>query len=140
MYVCVYVCMVKLMIFTSYCLVPAPSITLNTTDDVYNVGILLSLRCDLLLKRENIDVNTIAAVKLYKNDIMKETRMIPVIAAREILTYRADFHFNNIKLSDSGIYKCEGFVDDDINSSFIIPSDVVEDYITVNVKSECSSF
>ena len=135
-----YVCMYKLMIFTSYCLVPTPSITLNTIDDVYNVGILLSLRCDLLLKKENVDVNTMATVKLYKNNIMKETRMISGDAAGESLTYSANFSFSSINISDSGIYKCEGFVDDDINSSFIIPSDVVEDYITVNVKSECSSF
>ena len=78
-----------------------------------------------------------ATIKLYNKDMLKETRMIPVITKVENLTYRADFHFSKIKLSDSGIYKCEGFVDDDINSSFIIPSDVVEDYITINVKSEC---
>ena len=78
-----------------------------------------------------------ATIKLYNKDMLKETRMIPVITKGENLTYRADFHFSEIKLSDSGIYKCEGFVDDDINSSFIIPSDVVEDYITINVKSEC---
>ena len=81
-----------------------------------------------------------ATIKLYKKDILRETRMIPVVTERENLAYRADFHFSNIKLSDSGIYKCEGFVDDDINSSFIIPSDVVEDYITINVKSECHRF
>ena len=78
-----------------------------------------------------------ANIKLYKKDILKETRMIPGITEGENVTYHADFHFSNINLSDSGIYKCEGFVDDDINSSFIIPSDVVEDYITINVKSEC---
>ena len=81
-----------------------------------------------------------ATIKLYKHDIFKETRMIPVVTEGENLTYHADFYFSNIKLSDSGIYKCEGFVDDDINSSFIIPSDVVEDYTTINVKSECHRF
>ena len=95
------------------------------------------LSCKIILKRENIDLNTMATIKLYYKDILRETRMIPVVTERENLTYHADFHFSNIKLSDSGIYKCEGFVDDDINSSFIIPSDVVEDYITINVKSEC---
>ena len=78
-----------------------------------------------------------ATIKLYKNDILEETRMIPVVTEGENLTYCADFHFSNIKLSDSGIYKCEGFVDNDINSLFITPSDVVENYTTVNVKSEC---
>ena len=77
-----------------------------------------------------------ATIKLYNKDILRETRMIPVVTEGENLTYHTDFHFSNINLSDSGIYKCEGFVDD-INSFFIIPSDVVEDYITVNVKSEC---
>ena len=81
-----------------------------------------------------------ATIKLYNRDILRETRMIPVVADGENLTYRADFHFSNIKLSDSGIYKCQGFVDADINSSFIIPSDVVEDYITINIKSECHRF
>ena len=95
------------------------------------------MSCKITLRRENIDVNTMATIKLYKKDILRETRMIPVVTEEENLTYHADFHFSNIKLSDSGIYKCEGFVDDDINSSFIIPSDVVEDYITINVKSEC---
>ena len=95
------------------------------------------LSCKINLSRENIDVNTIATIKLYKKDILNDTRMIPVVTQGENLTYHADFNFSNIKLSDSGIYKCEGFVDDNIKSSFIIPSDVVEDCITVNVKSEC---
>ena len=77
-----------------------------------------------------------ATIKLYKKDVLRETRMIPVVTEGENLTYHADFHFSNIKLSHSGIYKCKGYVDD-INSSFIIPSDFVEDYITVNVKCEC---
>ena len=125
------------MLFTLCCLVPKPYIALTTTDDVYNVGTLLSLSCDLLLKKENVDMNTMATVKLYKNDIIEETKTIPAVTQGENLTYHADLHFNNIKLSDSGIYKCEGFVDDDINSSIIIPSDVVENYLTVNVKSKC---
>ena len=81
-----------------------------------------------------------ATIKLYKKDILRETRMIPVVTEEENLTYHADFYFNNIKSSDSGIYKCEGFVDDDINSSFINASDVVEDYITINVKSKYHRF
>ena len=80
-----------------------------------------------------------ANIKLYKKDVLQETRMIPGITEGANVTYHADFHFSNINLSDSQIYKCEGIVDDDINSSFIIPSDVVEDSITVNVKSECHS-
>ena len=123
--------------FTSHCLVPTPVIILNTTGAHYNVGTLFILSCKIILRRKNIDVNTMATIKLYKKDILRETRMIPVVTEGENLTYRADFHFSNIKLSDSGIYKCQGFVDDDINSSFIFPSDVVEDYITINVKSEC---
>ena len=78
-----------------------------------------------------------ATFTLCKKDVLRETRMTPVVTEGQNLTYCADFHFSNIKLSDSGIYKYEGFVDDDIDSSFIIPSDVVEDYTTVNVKSEC---
>ena len=78
-----------------------------------------------------------ATIKLYKKDILKKTRMIPGKTEGENVAYNADFHFSNINLSDSGIYKCEGIVDDNLNSSFIIPSDVVEDYITINVKSEC---
>ena len=119
-------------------LVPTPDIILNTTGTLYDVGTQLNISCKItLLRRENTDVNTMATIKLYNKDMLKETRMIPVITKGENLTYRADFHFSEIKLSDSGIYKCEGFVDDDINSSFIIPSDVVEDYITINVKREC---
>ena len=79
-----------------------------------------------------------ATIILYNKYILREIKMIPVVSDGKNLTYHADFHFSNINLSDSGIYKCEGFVDDDINSSFIIPSDVVEDYTTVNVKSECN--
>ena len=78
-----------------------------------------------------------ATIKLYNKDILRETRMISVVKEGENLTYHADFRFSNTNLSDSGIYKCEGFVDDDINSSFIIPSDVVEDYVTIKVKCEC---
>ena len=55
-------------------------------------------------------MNTMTTVKLYKNDIIEETRMIPAVTQGENLTYHADFHFNNIKLSDSGIYKCEGLL------------------------------
>ena len=125
------------MLLLSDCLVSTPDIILNTTGTLYNVGTLLNMSCKITLRSENIDVNTMATIKLYKEDMLKETRMIPVVTQGENLTYHADFHFSNIKLSDSGIYKCEGFVDDDINSSFINASDVVEDYITVNVKSEC---
>ena len=125
------------MCYLSDCLVPTPVIILNTTGTLYNVGTLLNMSCKITLRRENIDVNTMATIKLYYKDILRETRMIPVVTKGENLTYRADFYF---KLSDSGIYKCEGFVDDDINSSFIIPSDVVEDYITINVKSEYHRF
>ena len=121
-------------------IVPTSDIILNTTGGHYNLGTLLNMSCKIILRRENIDVNTMATIKLYKKDILRETRIIPVVTEGENLTYRADFHFSNIKLSDSGIYKCEGFVDDDINSSFIIPSDVVEDYITINVKSEYHRF
>ena len=102
----------------SDCLVPTPVIIFNTTGTHYNIGTLLLLSCKITLRRENIDVNTTATIKLYKKDILKETRMIPVVTEGENLTYHADFHFSNIKLSDSGIYKCEGFVDDDINSPF----------------------
>ena len=121
-------------------IVPTPDIILNTTGGHYNLGTLLNMSCKIILRRENIDVNTMATIKLYNKDILRETRIIPVVTEGENLTYRADFHFSNIKLSDSGIYKCEGFVDGDINSSFIIPSDVVEDYITINVKSEYHRF
>ena len=76
-------------------------------------------------------------MKLYNKDILRKIRTIPVVTEGDSLTYSTNFSFSNIKLSDSGIYKCESFVDDDINSSFIIPSDVVGDYITINVKSEC---
>ena len=100
----------------SDCLVPSPDIIFNTTGTLYNVGTLFDLSCKITLRRENIDVNTMATIKLYKKDILRETRMIPVVTEEENLTYHADFHFSNIKLSDSGIYKCEGFVDDDINS------------------------
>ena len=124
----------------SDCLVPTPDIILNTTGALFNVETLFDLSCKIILRRENIDLNTMATIKLYKKDILRETRMIPVVTEGENLTYHADFHFSNIKLSDSGIYKCEGFVDDDINSPFIIPSDVVEDYITINVKSEYHRF
>ena len=128
------------MCYLSDCLVPTPDIILNTTGTLYNVGTLFDLSCKITLRRENFDVNTTANIILYKEDMLRETRMIPVVTEGEYLTYHADFHFSNINLSDSGIYKCEGFVDDDINSSFIIPSDVVEDYITINVKSECHRF
>ena len=97
----------------------------------------MNFSCKILQRRGKIDVNTVANIKLYKKDILKETRIIPGKTEGENVAYHADFHFSNINLSDSGIYKCEGFVDDDINSSFIIPSNVVENYITINVKSEC---
>jgi len=125
--------------FFLFHIVPPPVITIfNTTGALHNVGANLNFSCKLTLRRENIDVNTMGTIKLYKWDILKETRMIPVFTEGENLTYHVDFHFSNINLSDSGIYKCEGFVDDDINSSFIIPSAVAVDYITVNVKCECS--
>ena len=117
-------------------LVPTPDIILNNTTALYNVGTPLNLSCKIILIRENIDVNMVATIKLYNKDILNETRMIPVVAEGENLVSSVHFHFSNIKLSDSGIYKCEGFVDD-INSLFIIPSVVVVDYVTINVKSEC---
>ena len=119
----------------SDCLVPTPAIILNTTGTLYNVGTLLSLSCKIILRRENIDVNTMATIKLYNKDILRETRMIPVVTEGENLIYRADFHFSNINLSDSGIYKCEGFVDDAMNSSFIIQSNKTVDSRSIFVKS-----
>ena len=118
-------------------LVPTPDIIFSNTSALYNVGTPLNLSCKIILMRENIDVNMVATIKLYNKDILNETRMIPVVTEGENLVSFVHFHFSNIKSSDSGIYKCEGIVDDDINSLFIVPSDVVVDYVTVNVKSEC---
>ena len=95
----------------------------------------MNLSCKIILIRENIDVNTVATINVYNKDILNETRMIPVVTEGENLVSFVHFHFSNIKLSDSGIYNCEGFVDD-INSLFIVQSVVVVDYVTVNVKSE----
>ena len=134
--VMLHLCIPNYSLLSTDFLVPTPDIIFSNTSALYNVGTPLNLSCKIILMRENIDVNMVATIKLYNKDFLNETRMIPVVTEGENLVSFVHFHFSNIKISDSGIYKCEGIVDDDINSLFIIPSDVVVDYVTVNVKSE----
>ena len=130
------------MVFNYYSLhqllVPTPKINLNTSDVYYIAGTSLVLRCQLMLLSGNIDNDTVADFQLKSSIddtvLFNNTSMPEVISKMEV-NYTAIFNFNILKLSDAGEYTCTGYINNDVNSPYIIQSNETIDSGVVFVKS-----
>ena len=86
----------------------------------------------------NIDIDTIAVFQLKSNindTVLFSNRSIPEVISNMKVSYTVFFNFSILKLSDAGEYTCTGYINNDVNSSYIIQSNETIDSGIVFVKS-----
>ena len=101
-------------------------------------GSSLVLRCQLILLSGYIDNYTVAVFQLKSNfgdAVLFYIRTIPQLISNTKVRYTVFFNFSTIKLSDAGEYTCAGYINNDVNSSYIIQSNKTVDSGIVFVKS-----
>ena len=119
-------------------LVPSPEINLNTSDLYYVAGSSLALRCQLMLFSGNIDIDTVADFQLKCNiddTVLFNNRSMPEVISNTKVSYTVIFNFSILKLSDAAEYTCTGYINNDVNSSYIMQSNETIDSGIIFVKS-----
>ena len=101
-------------------------------------GSSLVLRCQLMLFSGNIDKDTVADFQLKSSiddTVLFNNRSMPEVISNTKVRYTVFFNFSILKLSDAGQYTCTGYINNDVNSSYIIQSNETIDSGIVSVKS-----
>ena len=112
------------LIFLLYFVVPTPYITLNVSDEYYQVGESLLLNCTSNLNSGFIDVKTITTfVWKHNSTILKEDRV------NSTLVTTSNLEVGMLDISDSGMYSCEVTISS--LSNHIVPSDTIG--MTLNI-------
>ena len=91
-----------------------------------------------MLLSGNIDIDTIAVFQLKSNfddTVLFSNRSMPEVISKMKVSCTVFFNFNILKLSDAGEYTCTGYINNDVNSSYIIQSNEIIDSGIVFVKS-----
>ena len=110
--------------FLLYFVVPTPYITLNPSNEYYQVGESLLLHCTSNLNSEFVDVKTITTfIWKYNSTILQEESVNSTLVTTSNLEVRL------LNFSDSGIYSCEVTISS--LSNHIVPSDIIG--MTLNI-------
>ena len=91
-----------------------------------------------MLLSGNIDNDTIAVFQLKCNfdyTVLFNNRSMPEVISKMKVSYTVFFNFNILKLSDAAEYTSTGYINNDVNSSYIIQSNEIIDSGIVFVKS-----
>ena len=91
-----------------------------------------------MLLSGNIDIDTVAVFQLKSNfddTVLFTNRSMPEAIINTKVSYAVFLNFNILKLSDAGEYTCTGYINNDVNSSYIIQSNETIDSGIVFVKS-----
>ena len=91
-----------------------------------------------MLLSGNIDNDTVAVFQLksyFDDTVLFNVRSMPEVISNTKVSYTVFFNFNILKLSDAGEYICTGYINNNVNSSYIIQSNETIDSGIVAVKS-----